>query len=152
MFPSAPPLSPLHVAQWSTLHTTQSDRTFSFVTTSPPTSYFLKAAAGITKGAQKPGMNRVIIILQQVHPPSPPPHFATSSPSLSSTSYCNKFTFPFLHLVPKGHQKAGQVSLRHVYEIAKLKSQDPVFAGIPLESICKTIIGSARSMGIEIIR
>ena len=26
-------------------------------------------------------------------------HFATSSPSLSSTSYCNKFTFPLLHLV-----------------------------------------------------
>ena len=34
----------------------QTDRSFSFVTTSPPTSYFLKAAAGIEKGASKPGV------------------------------------------------------------------------------------------------
>ena len=46
----------------------------------------------------------------------------------------------------------GRVSLRHVYEIAQIKSQDPSFAGIPLESVCKTIIGSAKSLGLEIIR
>ena len=46
----------------------------------------------------------------------------------------------------------GRLSLRHIYEIAKIKSQDPNFAGVPLESVCKTLIGSARSMGIEIVR
>ena len=47
---------------------------------------------------------------------------------------------------------AGKVSLRHVYEIAVIKQKDPAFVRIPLESICKTIIGSARSMGIEVIK
>ena len=37
----------------------QSDRTYSFVTTSPPTSYYLKAAAGIEKGAAKPGVHSI---------------------------------------------------------------------------------------------
>ena len=34
----------------------QSDRTFSFTFTTPPTSYFLKAASGIEKGSSKPGI------------------------------------------------------------------------------------------------
>ena len=46
----------------------------------------------------------------------------------------------------------GKVSLKHIYEIAKIKSQDPNFEGIPLESVCKIVIGSARSLGIEVIR
>lgn len=71
--------------------------------TSPPTSYFLKAAAGITKGASKPG-----------------------------------------------HEVAGRITLKHVYEIAEIKSKDPAFSGIPLESVCRTIIGSARSLGIQV--
>ena len=44
------------------------------------------------------------------------------------------------------------MSLRHVYEIAKVKAQDPNFAGVPLESVCKTLIGSAKSLGIEVVR
>ena len=47
---------------------------------------------------------------------------------------------------------AGKVSLRHVYEIAVIKQKDLAFVRIPLESICKTIIGSARSMGIEVVK
>ena len=84
-------------------NTVQTDRTFSFVTTSPPTSYFLKAAAGIKKGAAKPG-----------------------------------------------HEVAGTVSMKHVYEIALVKAKDPAFEGVPLESVCKTVAGSARSLGIKI--
>ena len=33
----------------------QADRTYTFETNTPPVSYFLKAAAGIEKGAHKPG-------------------------------------------------------------------------------------------------
>ncbi|XP_064403104.1 large ribosomal subunit protein uL11m-like [Halichondria panicea] len=85
--------------------TINSDRSFSFTTSTPPTSYFLKAAAGIEKGAAQPG-----------------------------------------------HQVAGEVSLKHIYEIALVKSKDPVFDGIALESVCKTVMGSARSLGIRIVR
>ncbi len=35
--------------------TAYSDRTFSFVTKTPPVSYFLKKAAGLQKGSQTPG-------------------------------------------------------------------------------------------------
>ncbi len=83
----------------------QSDRTFSFITTSPPISYFLKAAAGIEKGASKPG-----------------------------------------------HEVAGTVSVKHIYEIALVKSKDPAFEGMSLECACKTIAGSAKSLGIEITK
>lgn len=83
----------------------QSDRSYSFTTSTPPTSYFLKAAAGIHKGATRPG-----------------------------------------------HEVAGEISLKHVYEIALAKSKDPVFEGIALESVCKTVMGSARSLGIKIVR
>eukprot|EP00731_Ephydatia_muelleri_P027310 Em0019g183a len=51
-----------------------------------------------------------------------------------------------------GTEVAGKVSLRHVYEIAVIKQKDLAFVRIPLESICKTIIGSARSMGIEVVK
>ncbi|KAF7776090.1 hypothetical protein Agabi119p4_4483 [Agaricus bisporus var. burnettii] len=38
-----------------TLITVQPDRSFSFVTRTPPVSYFLKKAAGIEKGPARPG-------------------------------------------------------------------------------------------------
>ena len=50
-----------------------------------------------------------------------------------------------------GHEVVGQVSLRHVYEIAAIKARDPAFAGVPLESVCRTIVGSAKSLGVEVI-
>lgn len=39
--------------------TAYTDRTFTFVTKTPPVSYFLKKAAGISKGSQTPGKNVV---------------------------------------------------------------------------------------------
>ncbi|MCF8483227.1 MAG: 50S ribosomal protein L11 [Rhodospirillum sp.] len=39
--------------------TAYGDRTFSFVTKTPPVSYFLKKAAGLPKGSQTPGRGTV---------------------------------------------------------------------------------------------
>lgn len=39
--------------------TAYSDRSFSFVTKTPPVSYFLKKAAGLSKGSQTPGKGTV---------------------------------------------------------------------------------------------
>ncbi|EKV26109.1 LSU ribosomal protein L11p (L12e) [Caenispirillum salinarum AK4] len=39
--------------------TAYTDRTFSFVTKTPPVSYFLKKAAGLSKGSQTPGKGTV---------------------------------------------------------------------------------------------
>ena len=50
-----------------------------------------------------------------------------------------------------GVETAGKISLKHVYEIAKIKSQDPTMECETLERICKMIIGSARSCGVEVV-
>ncbi|KAI9322664.1 ribosomal protein L11, RNA binding domain-containing protein [Dichotomocladium elegans] len=87
-----------------TIITIKPDRTFTFVTKTPPTTFLLKRAAGITKGASKPGT-----------------------------------------------EVAGKISLKHVYEIAKIKQSDANLKHLPLESICGSIIGVARSVGIQVI-
>lgn len=55
-----------------------------------------------------------------------------------------------LILLFAGREVAGSVTLKHVYEIAQVKKTDKVFQNTSLENVCKAIIGSARSMGIEI--
>ena len=50
-----------------------------------------------------------------------------------------------------GQEISGKVSLKHVYEIATVKSQDPAFENISLKEMCKRIIGIAHSCGIEVV-
>ncbi|KAF9498511.1 mitochondrial ribosomal protein L11 [Pleurotus eryngii] len=87
-----------------TLITVQPDRTFTFVTKTPPASYFIKKAAGIDKGPGRPG-----------------------------------------------HEITGIISLKHVYEIAKIKSTDEHVKHLSLEAIARTIVGSARSLGVQVV-
>lgn len=87
-----------------TLITVQPDRTFSFITKTPPASYFLKKAAGIEKGTGRPG-----------------------------------------------HEISGTITLKHVYEIAKIKATDEHMKIIPLESIARMIVGSAKSLGVQVV-
>ncbi|TYZ60845.1 hypothetical protein PybrP1_000424 [[Pythium] brassicae (nom. inval.)] len=50
-----------------------------------------------------------------------------------------------------GQQVVGSVSLRQIYEIAQVKQQDDNVDYIELESICKSLIGSAKSMGLNVV-
>ena len=84
--------------------TAYNNRTFDFVTRTPPTTWFLKQCSGVTKGAQVQGLDFV-----------------------------------------------GSISLRQVYEIAKMKQMDEHMARQPLKSVCRSVMGSAKSMGIEIV-
>ena len=82
------------------------DRTFEFQTFSPPTSYFLMRAAGLEKGASRPG-----------------------------------------------HETVGKVTVKHIYEIAKVKLQDvhkKQRDDVTLRMMARALVGSARSMGIEV--
>lgn len=47
---------------------------------------------------------------------------------------------------------AGKITLKHLYEIAAIKIQDPVNALMTMEKMCNMIIGSARSCGVEIVK
>ncbi|TKW15315.1 hypothetical protein SEVIR_5G229600v4 [Setaria viridis] len=51
-----------------------------------------------------------------------------------------------------GHSNVSSLTLRHVFEIAKLKQADPFRKHMSLEALCKSIIGTANSMGIEIVK
>lgn len=83
------------------------DRTFELKIGQPTISYFLKAAAGIEKGARQ-----------------------------------------------TGREVAGLVSLKHIYEIACVKAKDDAFVlqDVPLSSVVRSIIGSARSLGIQVVK
>ena len=78
------------------------DRSFTFITKSPPAPVLLKKAAGIAKGSAEPNRSRV-----------------------------------------------GQVSREQIHEIAQLKGKD--LNSYDLEAAMKTIEGTARSMGIEVV-
>ena len=78
------------------------DRSFTFITKSPPAPVLLKKAAGIAKGSAEPNRSRV-----------------------------------------------WQVSREQIREIAQLKGKD--LNSYDLEAAMKTIEGTARSMGIEVV-
>lgn len=44
-------------------------------------------------------------------------------------------------------QAAGTISLKHVYEIARVKAKDNRMKLVSLESIAKSVIGTCKSMG-----
>jgi len=50
-----------------------------------------------------------------------------------------------------GKESIGEVSLKHVYDIAKIKQSELRLAGLSLEGLCKSIIGQARSIGITVV-
>ena len=79
------------------------DRSFTFVTKSPPNSYFLKKAAGVEKGSQTTGKGRPV----------------------------------------------GRVTMAQIREIAEQKMQD-LNAKDP-DGAYRMLIGSARSMGLEVV-
>ncbi|AMD19419.1 HBR518Wp [Eremothecium sinecaudum] len=45
----------------------------------------------------------------------------------------------------------GELSLKHIYEIAKIKKTDGRHVSLDMESIVKCTIGVARSMGIKVV-
>ncbi|CAH1955464.1 unnamed protein product [Acanthoscelides obtectus] len=50
-----------------------------------------------------------------------------------------------------GREISGKVTLRHVYEIAKIKQEDPPLQIKSLEELCKMVVGVARSCGIQVV-
>jgi large subunit ribosomal protein L11 len=83
--------------------TAYGDRSFTFVTKTPPNSYFLKKAAGIEKGSVATGKGGPV----------------------------------------------GRVTMTQVRDIAAKKMQD--LNAKDLDGACQMIIGSARSMGLEVV-
>jgi large subunit ribosomal protein L11 len=83
--------------------TVYSDRTYSFITKTPPAAILLKRAANIAKGSAEPNKSKV-----------------------------------------------GKVSMKQVREIATLKMPDLNAASI--EAAERIVLGTARSMGLEVVQ
>ena len=84
------------------LITAFADRSFTFITKTPPASILLKRAAKVEKGSGEPNKNKI-----------------------------------------------GKVSMKQVREIAELKLQDLNTTSI--EAACRSVAGTARSMGLEVV-
>jgi large subunit ribosomal protein L11 len=82
--------------------TAYADRSYTFVTKTPPNSYFLMKAAGIEKGSQTPGKGTV-----------------------------------------------GKVTMKQIREIAEKKMVD--LNAKDMDGACQMLVGSARSMGLEVV-
>lgn len=50
-----------------------------------------------------------------------------------------------------GHEKVGTISLKHVYEIAKIKRTELRLSGLSEEAMCRSIIFQAKSIGIDVV-
>jgi len=81
--------------------TVYADRSYTFITKTPPVAVLLKRAAGIAKGSGEPNKSKV-----------------------------------------------GKVTMKQVEEIAKLKLPDLNCEG--LQAAVQTVLGTARSMGVEV--
>ncbi|NBB69530.1 MAG: 50S ribosomal protein L11 [Alphaproteobacteria bacterium] len=85
-----------------TVITAYADRSFTFVTKTPPVTFFLKRAAGIQKGTQTPGRTRI-----------------------------------------------GTITRDQAREIAEAKMPD--LNAYDVDGAVEMVIGSARSMGLEVV-
>lgn len=52
----------------------------------------------------------------------------------------------------KASVPVGEVTLKQVYAIAGIKVQDVHLAHLPMRSMCKSIVGTARSCGLAVVR
>jgi large subunit ribosomal protein L11 len=50
-----------------------------------------------------------------------------------------------------GKESVGQVSLKHVYEIAKIKHSELRLSGLSMEGIAKSVIAQAKSIGVTVV-
>jgi len=50
-----------------------------------------------------------------------------------------------------GKQIVGTVSLKHVYEIAKIKLTEPRLTGLSMEGMVRSVVGTAKTMGVAVV-
>ncbi|KAK3353186.1 mitochondrial 54S ribosomal protein YmL19 [Lasiosphaeria hispida] len=50
-----------------------------------------------------------------------------------------------------GTETVGTVSLKHIYEIAKIKQSELRLSGLALEGLCRSVIFQARSIGVAVV-
>lgn len=52
---------------------------------------------------------------------------------------------------PDALTTVGTISLKHVYEIATIKQSELRLSGLSLEGLCKSVIASAKTIGVKVV-
>ncbi|KAF5872566.1 putative mitochondrial 54s ribosomal protein 19 protein [Botrytis fragariae] len=52
---------------------------------------------------------------------------------------------------PDSTTVVGTVSLKHIYEIAKIKQSELRLSGLSLEGLCKSVIAQAKTIGVKVV-
>ncbi|VDM14641.1 unnamed protein product [Wuchereria bancrofti] len=47
---------------------------------------------------------------------------------------------------------SGMITVKHIYEIAKIKAADKCLLGVPLKLICEQLIKTAHTIGLKVVR
>ncbi|KIX08379.1 ribosomal protein L11 [Rhinocladiella mackenziei CBS 650.93] len=50
-----------------------------------------------------------------------------------------------------GTEFVGTVSLKHIYEIAKIKQSELRLSGLSLQGLCKSVIWQCKSIGVKVV-
>ncbi|KAM4060395.1 ribosomal protein [Hirsutella rhossiliensis] len=50
-----------------------------------------------------------------------------------------------------GKETVGTLSLKHIYEIAKIKHSELRLSGLSLEGLCRSIIYQCKSIGVDVV-
>ncbi len=53
--------------------------------------------------------------------------------------------------ISPGKESVGEVSLKHVYDIAKIKQSELRLSGLSLDGLCKSVIAQAKSIGVTVV-
>jgi large subunit ribosomal protein L11 len=114
--------------------TVRPDRSFHFSLRTPPTATLLLSAAGVlpTKSKIKGAGN--------VPGPTNNHDGQTGKTSTSSPTNGN---------ATKG--TVGTISLKHVYEIAKIKVGETRLSGLGMEGVARSVVGQAGSLGVVVV-
>jgi large subunit ribosomal protein L11 len=113
------------------------DRSFTFDIRTPPTASLLFAAAGVAERKNKiRGAGNV-----------PGPHNnktgAHGKAAVAGSSGAGAGN--------AGIGNVGTVSLKHIYEIAKIKHSETRLSGFSLEGIAKSVVAQAGSIGVVVV-
>ncbi|SCU87315.1 LADA_0E03268g1_1 [Lachancea dasiensis] len=97
-------------------------------------------------------------------PGTPVPVYITIKPNRTFTFEMKSPPTGFLLLKSLGKDKGmgqpnvhntsgtlGELSLKHIYEIARIKKTDGRHATLDMQSIVKSVVGVAKSMGINVV-
>ena len=57
-----------------------------------------------------------------------------------------------VHVSTTGFKEIGTISLKHIYEISKIKKGDDHMKHIGLEELAKSIMGTCKNIGIRVVR